>query len=223
MNTKQRLKKAAEAGEVITVIYHGGSQSGAKRNISPIRVTPTEMRARCLSTDEVKTYFVDKIEIVPENYPAPEYVPGAENPPDFETLAEALSDKIKELKALGWHVELSEESITLHEYFKNGKPKKGAVIGVQKNKFSGYDFATTEDEIAYLEDPQSLDAIKALKTARQIPSMRPWYVFGPDMATARTFSHLDKAVELFMNQVRAHAPKGEKTWKSCKKSRRRRV
>ena len=70
-------------------------------------------------------------------------------------------------------MEISDSGVKLHQYFKNGKPKKGADAGIQ------------------LQDDSH---------------NRPWYVLGPDLASARTFSHLDKAVNLFLAQAYNHAP-----------------
>ena len=174
MGIEKRLNEAAEAGEVITVVYHGGSQPGTKRRLSPIKATPRELRARDLATDEVKTFLVAKIEIVSENHPAKEYVSGFVAQPEFTGLVDALGSKVKELEAVGWHVNLSESSVSVHRYFKNGQPRKGGDAGILKNDEEG--------------------------------SNRPWYVFGPDLVTARTFSHLEKAVELFLEQALNHAP-----------------
>ena len=173
MDTLARLNGAAEAGEVLTVVYHGGSQPGAKRLLSPIKVTPREIRARDIATGEVKNFLVSKIEVVPEDHPAKEYISGAIILPEFTNINDALEAKLPELTALGWHVEISDSGVTLHQYFKNGKPKKGADAGIQ------------------LQDDSH---------------NRPWYVFGPDLASARTFSHLDKAVNLFLAQAYNHAP-----------------
>lgn len=95
------------------------------------------------------------------------------SPPIFTNLLEAFGSKVKELQAVGWYVNLSESSVSVHRYFRNGKPRKGADAGILKNEEG---------------------------------SNRPWYVFGPDLVTARTFSHLEKAVELFLEQALRHAP-----------------
>jgi hypothetical protein len=173
MGIEKRLNEAAKAGEVITVVYHGGSQPGTKRLLRPIKATLRELRARDIATDEVKTFLVSKIEIVPDNHPAKEYIAGFVARPKFKDLLEALGSKVKELETIGWYVNLSESSISVHRYLKNGKPRKGGDAGILK----------------YEEG-----------------SNRPWYVFGPDLATARTFSHLEKAVELFLEQAVSHAP-----------------
>ncbi len=171
MGSYEALCKAVESGEVLTVIYHGGSQPGTKRQLSPIKVTEREVRARDVSTGDVKTFLLAKMEVVEVNSKAEAYVPGAVVEPEFSSLMDALSDRRPELDALGWHVQLSESAATVHGLFKNGSPKKGATAGILKHEES---------------------------------ANRPWYVFGPDLAAARTFSNLVKAVELFLEQARKY-------------------
>ena len=79
MEVKERLIEASKTGEIITIVYHGGSQPGTKRDISPIRVSKTEVRARCLVTEELRTFKLSKLEIVPEDFPAKRYDPKAES------------------------------------------------------------------------------------------------------------------------------------------------
>jgi predicted DNA-binding transcriptional regulator YafY len=64
MNIEASLKEAIETGEVLKVRYHGGSQPGALREIAPISVNGDKVRARCYSSDAVKTFVIGKVEIV---------------------------------------------------------------------------------------------------------------------------------------------------------------
>jgi hypothetical protein len=48
------LQEAIETGEIITIIYKGGSKTGAKRDISPISIKNGKVRARCHSSNAVK-------------------------------------------------------------------------------------------------------------------------------------------------------------------------
>ena len=67
METEDRIREAAEAGEVLRVIYAGGSQPGARREIAPISIQNGKVRARCFSSNAVKTFVIDKIEVVEGN------------------------------------------------------------------------------------------------------------------------------------------------------------
>lgn len=79
MGLKERLTEASETGEIITIVYRGGSQPGTKREISPIKVSKTKVQARCLATEEIRTFNLSKLEIVSEDYPAKNYDPKAES------------------------------------------------------------------------------------------------------------------------------------------------
>ena len=168
------LLDAASTGEVVPIIYHGGSQPGSIRDVSPIRVTDREMRTREMDTGIVKTFLLERIQLPGQDTTAPRYNPEKATEEDEPlSLLEACEEDVGELARLGWHVELSETSISVHRYFKNGKPRKGADAGISK----------------YDDNPS-----------------RPYYVFGPSLASARTFSRLTKAIQLFAEEAVKHAP-----------------
>lgn len=166
-----RFNDAIAAKETITVVYHGGSRPGTKRQLKPIRVTEKELWAQDVLTGSRKLYRLCKIEIVPWDSPLPEYATAS-----IEAIdpAGSLKHEAEEMRALGWHVEVGGEWITLHSYFKNGKPRKTATTGIMQNESA---------------------------------PARPWYVWGPDLAQARTFGHFERALALFLEQARKYAPK----------------
>jgi hypothetical protein len=67
MNTEDRLEEAIEDGEVLKIIYHGGSQPGASRYIPSIKVESGKVRARCYPSNEVKSFHLNKLTIINEN------------------------------------------------------------------------------------------------------------------------------------------------------------
>ena len=67
MNTENRLREAIEDGEVLKIIYHGGSQSGSSRYIAPIKVENGKVRARCYSSKDVKVFYINKLTIIDED------------------------------------------------------------------------------------------------------------------------------------------------------------
>jgi hypothetical protein len=73
--TREKLKSAVDNGEVLTVIYHGGTQPGTKRQIAPVGLVGEHLRALALPQEETRTYFVDKLQIVSDDYDAPAYDP----------------------------------------------------------------------------------------------------------------------------------------------------
>ncbi|MDP2794342.1 MAG: hypothetical protein Q8O25_09740 [Sulfurisoma sp.] len=67
----ERLKNAIEDGELLTVAYSGGHHPGVKRRILPIRIVEHLLYARSSVSMAIKTYHLDGISVVSEDYPAP--------------------------------------------------------------------------------------------------------------------------------------------------------
>ena len=67
----ERLSDAANDGEILTVIYTGGSSPGSKRRILPIRVAGHLVYARRSASLAIKSYRIDGLSIVDDDYPAP--------------------------------------------------------------------------------------------------------------------------------------------------------
>ena len=59
---KQRLQETIGTGEILNIIYHGGSEPDAARQLFPMQIKGDQLRARCLATNRVKTYSLSKIE-----------------------------------------------------------------------------------------------------------------------------------------------------------------
>jgi len=123
----------------------------------------------------VKTFLLEKSEISGPTSNAPLYDPGLATAADEpSSILEACEEDVAALEELGWHVNLSENEISLHRYFKNGKLRKGADVGITK----------------YEENPK-----------------HPYYVFGPSLASARTFGLISSAIQLFAEEAVNHAPR----------------
>ena len=184
-----RLTRAAAAREEVTIIYHGGSQPGRKRRVAPLAVTADELSAHDLTTGETKTFLLHRLEIVPGDHPAEDYIAHATLTAVSSDLRILLGDRAGELESLGWRVELEMNSIALFRYLKNGKPRKTPTVGLQK----------------FDVDPSWQDGEVVVIT----PKKRPWYVYGPDLAVGKTFgdANIHGAIAIFINQAKAHAPK----------------
>lgn len=125
---KQTMLDAIATGEVITIIYHGGSEPGSVRMISPVKVDEKIVMAQCLTSNKVKGFSLSKIELSPTGnitftglHPRPEV---DNEPPDPVTLKLGIEPFIDELLALGWLIQLDDDQIGLFLRLKNGKPKK---------------------------------------------------------------------------------------------------
>ena len=67
----ERFIEAAKDGEMLTVVYSGGHDPGSKRRILPIRVAGHLLYARNHSSLAVKTYRLDGLSIVEDDFNAP--------------------------------------------------------------------------------------------------------------------------------------------------------
>lgn len=222
MDLFETLTAAAQARKEVTVVYHGGSQPGRKRQLQPIIVTPREMKARD-STGEVKIFLLSKIEIVETKSNIPEYVPGKMPDKEPGSILEGLEGRLEELRNLGWHVDLNESAVGLYIRFKNGKLRKYPTVGIQKRvPPSPEDLSEEPDDPECDEDSATIKEARfsigihgiemtverGTKIARgPVTSVttRPWYVFGPEGGS--TFGRLDKAIAVFWLRARKHAPK----------------
>lgn len=63
MNMIKRLQSAASTGEIVKIIYHGGTQPGASREVVPFKVVDETLHARCCSSNTNKTFKLDKVQI----------------------------------------------------------------------------------------------------------------------------------------------------------------
>ncbi|MCD1631376.1 WYL domain-containing protein [Marinobacter shengliensis] len=84
MDVLQQLEEAIETGEVLTIVYNGGSQPGATRKISPIKIEGAKVRARCFSTNAVKLFNLEKV-VIPDGEDATALT-------EISQAKEALSD-----------------------------------------------------------------------------------------------------------------------------------
>ncbi|HFC93180.1 MAG TPA: hypothetical protein ENJ51_10250 [Leucothrix mucor] len=192
MNTEARLREAIEAGEVLKVVYNGGSQPGAMREVAPISIKNGKVRARCFTSNAVKSFVIEKITILQEgnNISAVEWNPDAEQVQRYESINDLSEKEMDALLALGWHVESDDNCLSLHRRFKNGKPMKGADVSIDYEEFT-YDLVVGLDGELHEEN----------RRKRQ----RPWSVRGKNQGT-RSYGSLDKAAGLFLEWAESLAP-----------------
>lgn len=185
MGLKERLENAIASGEILEIKYFGGSTPGKSRNISPIKIDGNNLIARCLQSNEVKTFSIEKISFSDEkeSYEVSTAVIEHLNLQSFSQIDNFLNEYKESLEKLGWFVKLdTPESLSLYSYFKNGKIKKTADINLSYEKFS-------TDEIY---DPDT-DNFIAEKRERQ----KPWSVRAKG-ETTRSLSTLPNALEVFL-------------------------
>ncbi|MGA1864349.1 MAG: hypothetical protein ACMUHX_04740 [bacterium] len=189
MSMLVKLQEAIDNAEVLKVKYYGGSQPGTVREISPISIFNGKVRARCFSSNAIKTFFIDKIELCDIDTTTT-WSKEVALKIEYTNLKEVYEKNLSELGKLGWHINLEKNLISLHRRFKNGKLLKGPDVSLYCEEY-------TYDLVFYGED----DFREENHRKRQ----RPWIV-GAKNTETRTFGKLDKAVHFFIEQARLLSP-----------------
>ena len=199
MNIEASLKEAIETGEVLKVRYHGGSQPGALREIAPISVNGDKVRARCYSSDAVKTFVISKVEIVGFAKKGDEWQKGKEQKSEYVSLSCVLEENANLFDKLGWHIESElsgdQQFLSLHALFKNGNPKKGAEIELSYEKYA------YEMVVDWESDSEYIEPVPEITGERK----RPWTVRAKK-ETTKSFGSLDKAAAPFLEWAEKYAP-----------------
>jgi hypothetical protein len=191
------LNRAVETGELVSIIYHGGRQPGTIREIRAIKVTLTDVWAyddttKRDGTDQAKKFVLSKIEI-PNNRgtKASEYNSNLLQVEDPRTIKEIFEPKIAQLQAMGWHVSLRDNGISLHTYHKNGKPRKSAVLVLSFDEFITESHLDDDDWESWVDEKRK--------------SKRPFHVCSPTYQ-GTGFSKLSRALTVFEEELEKHKP-----------------
>jgi hypothetical protein len=183
---RARLIAAASAGEIISVVYHRGSQPGTVREIAPVAISEEEVRARDTAAGIDKSFKLAYLELAGPQTAARAYDPASPPPiEDTQTVQAALEAHVAPLQALGWYVELTENRIYLHRFLKNGKPRKSYEVTMGFDEFTADLF-------------DNFDGL-GLQTVTR-PSQRPYNVSSTSLPT-RTFVRLSGALPLFLEEA----------------------
>lgn len=59
----RRLKDAAGTGEILDIVYAGGTQPGTRREITVRAIDGEMLKACCLATGMSKTFRIDRLEV----------------------------------------------------------------------------------------------------------------------------------------------------------------
>lgn len=173
MGEREELAEAAQAGEVVRIRYHGGSQPGAVRRIVPLAIDGRVLKARCLEMNEDRKFVLDKIEILRGGETRGVAYDSARTAGEPESLREAFARDEDRYAAKGWHLVLTSEEVGLYRPFLNGALRKSPDV-----------FLAYRREGA---DGQAADT----------PNPRPWYVRSNIEGIASSFGSLERARERF--------------------------
>lgn len=190
MSIHDFLRNAANHNETVRIIYRGGSHPGAARDIRPAQVSEHELIAFDVASGITKTFSIAKIQLPSAGSEAPTYE--ADQSDREISLREAIAIHLAELQTLGWRVELSDKSASLHRFFKNGKARRGedVLLSVQPYTVTAFD---------------DFDG-KGLQYEER-PSPRPFHV--SVRRESRAYGSVAKAVLMFMDAARQLAPSAQ--------------
>lgn len=184
MDVTAHLQQVIDLNSQTTIIYHGGSTPGSARRISPIEIKEGTLVARCHESNARKTFKLDKIELATSQEIFPY------SPPEDRTawsFAEHLAVHIQAIEVAGWHIEKTDDSLSVYRFFKNGKPRKTPFASIWFSEFTA-------------EGGWDMEAMQPTQTEK--PSTSPWKVSVGESAT-RSFKHLDRAVAAFIADLQA--------------------
>ncbi|MGP2837047.1 BRCT domain-containing protein [Serratia nevei] len=161
------LWSSIDSGQIISIVYHGGSRCGEAREIIPLSLTKNfVLRAVDLSYSnrEVKSFSLGKIEIDGFDRFYPPTNSRSSNPKKkqyqlglYKSISDVHNAFNDTLIGMGWHVATytndDNECIRLDicDFFKNGKPRKTPVVTLyfeQENKTRPFVCKCREIELA---------------------------------------------------------------------------
>lgn len=192
--TEKRLGEAIATGEVLNIIYQGGSQPGTIREISPISIKGDRVQVRCFSSRKIKLFNIEKITIIDTDKAQQALVwqSSAQPVSHYDSVAELFEKEKEFFEQLGWHIEGSNDSLSLHSRFKNGKPLKSSDVSLDYEEYT-YD-------ILYGDDGEFHE--------KKRKKVKPWTVRGKNKDT-RTYGNFNAAVNTFKEWAALMAPNKE--------------
>jgi len=192
MNVYERMQEAQKTGELVPIIYHGGSHPGLARLIYPVKVSETDVWGREADGTRAKQYKLHKIEIARGDAVIHNFAAEPETP-EAEDLAQVLAPYLAEVEAAPWHVERDQGSIALYAFFKNGKRRKLPLLTLRS--VEPYPYRTEID----WETGEERQVERQLTGAE-----RPWSV--ESRRGSRNFKKLSSAVIRFMEEFHQLCP-----------------
>jgi hypothetical protein len=195
------LRVVARSGELVTLIYNGGSRPGQARPVVPVSVSDDHLVAIEHGSLAKKTYWLDRIAAVElasglratNEQAAPPVAPLPEVP-ILGALTEYIQYFHSELTGAGWHSYEEKNSFGITARFKNGQPKKTPSVLIR--------YLDRSTETVFDLDARELRTASREMTGRE----RPWRVDSWRFKEGKTFAELERAFALFLAEARASDP-----------------
>jgi len=132
---KQTLQDAMQTGEILSVIYYGGSDPGTARMIFPVKIDNAGVWAKCIASNRVKRFLFEKMRLPESGEQAPVYHDGQKAKP-FDNAASVehsgnnlfpvfmtMLEQFEALEQKHIQTSLHPTGVELHQCFQNGKPQ----------------------------------------------------------------------------------------------------
>lgn len=177
MDIRQRLQEACDDGELISIVYHGGSHAGLARRIVVTNVTADAVWAREADGRQSKQFKISKIQLAPAD--AVVHNLDDSQAPQPSTLDEAIAPHMAILMDSPWVVVSEPNAIKLYGTFKNGKRRKRPALALTYQepwtKLDATDVATgekhpVERELTGAERPWSVASPKGTWNFKKLSS-----------------------------------------------------
>lgn len=188
------IKNAIDSKDRLMVVYLGGSQPGAVREIAPLSLKNGKVRARCYISNVIKTFLAEKMQIMDSdgalsetNYKQDEVFPL------FNSYNEVYEYLKQRLLDLGWHVTFTSDSISLHKKFKNGNPRKTSEVSIYFDEYTFEMYADWDSERSFTPEVE------------ERKKMNP-YMFSAKNEQTCGFKTLEKSVRKFVKFSELLAP-----------------
>lgn len=203
MTLLKMMKDNAGTGEIVTLAYAGGSRPGEAREVAIVSCDAEKAVIREPNSRFNKTYKFKRILWVEDRSGSRIY---NEQPKENSQRRLPILRSLRDYSDLlapryergGWHVESTEDCLSVGTFFKNGKPKKTPSIAITF-------FDRTKEEV-WDDKIGDFKIVERRLTGRE----RPWRIDSWRFKEGKTYRGLDVAMEVFAAEVEESNPESAK-------------
>lgn len=195
------LRYVVGTGELVSLVYNGGSRPGQARAVVPMSISADELVVVIPDSSTKKTYKLSRVATVvlsngvsATNAHAAPPPPSLPDVPVFGTLAEYAQHFGPELVNAGWHLYEESDSFGIAARFKSGKPKKTPCVLIC--------YIDRSTETIFDMDTQEQRTVPRQLTGRE----RPWRIDSWRFKEGRSVGELMQAFAVFIVEARASDP-----------------
>lgn len=188
MEAEQIIQNAIDNKQKISAIYHGGSMSGKSRVLGPISIKGNKVRAKCYTTNALKTFLIERIQVINNDGSltanrSSEIIEQVKVDPQ-QTLPDVLDAISPHFPSNLWYIDFkeAEKAILIYGLFKNGKPKKTPELELCYEEY--------RTELILNDESGELEEVTIKRT-------KNWVTRNKQKKSAISYGTLNKAAERF--------------------------